>query len=489
MNIHVNHSSRTAIYLQIATQMKAQILNGEIAAGSSLPSERAMAQRLGVHRNTVIKAYAELKAEELIVSQQGVGYVVALPPNAQSSGKKAKKVHWGSQIKDEHVDMEVTFDDLFQRFDDENVISLGSGLATPEIYNKEKVAADIASFITEEGRSQYFYSTYQGDKHLRQKLVSFLSTKGIKVPGSEIQILAEKNQALDFIVELLVKPGDVVLMEEPVSPDAYRTVDLAGGRVVTVPMDEEGLICSRLEELVMLYKPRFLYVNSSFHDPSGVILSKERRQQIMEISGRCGLIVVEDDDASELVFRGPKMLPLKAYDTLNNVVYIYSFSLTFMPGMSLAFVVGDRQLIRSMSYLVSVRMMAGDWLAQKLIAKYLEDGSYYHTLEQFRKAYSLKQELICGKLDEMRQLGVSYVRPRGGVYIWVQLPEMLDSRELVEKAYRDGVSILPGHVFYPHKNGGRNFVRLNYSYEPPEKIVEGMEILKNTIKRELVHEK
>ena len=128
MNIHVNHSSRTAIYLQIATQMKAQILNGEIAAGSSLPSERAMAQRLGVHRNTVIKAYAELKAEELIVSQQGVGYVVALPPNAQSSGKKAKKVHWVSQIKDEHVDMEVTFDDLFQRFGDENIISLGSGL-------------------------------------------------------------------------------------------------------------------------------------------------------------------------------------------------------------------------------------------------------------------------------------------------------------------------------------------------------------------------
>ena len=153
MNIHVNHSSRTAIYLQIAAQMKQQILSGEIAAGSTLPSERSMALRLGVHRNTVIKAYSELKAEELVESRQGVGYVVVLPAAVPAPGK-GKKVHWPSQIKEGHLDMEVTFDDLFQRFGDENIISLGSGLATPEIYNNQKVAADIAGVITEEGKTQ-----------------------------------------------------------------------------------------------------------------------------------------------------------------------------------------------------------------------------------------------------------------------------------------------------------------------------------------------
>ena len=474
--------------MQIATQMKQQILSGEIVSGSTLPSERSMAQRLGVHRNTVVKAYAELKAEELIESRQGVGYVVTLPEAAPTVGK-GRKVHWVSQIRDEYVDMEVTFDDLFQRFDDENVISLGSGLATPEIYNKERVAADIASFVTEEGKSQYFYSPYQGDKYLRQKLVSFLSTKGVKASTSQIQILAETNQALDFIVELLLKPGDTVLMEEPVSPDAYRTVELAGGRIVTVPVDQEGMQCGRLEELVLLHKPRFLYVNSSFHDPTGAILSKERRTQIMEISNRHGLIVVEEDAASELVYSGPKLLPLKAYDTLDNVIYIYSFSLTFMPGLSLAFVVGDKQLIRSISYLVSVRLMAGDWLAQKLIAKYLEDGTYYQALEVFRDSYFWKQELICRKLDEMKDLGVDYHRPRGGVYVWCSLPAGVDSKELVNSAYHAGVAILPGYVFYPNKNGGRDHIRLNYSYETPENILEGMERLKAAIKRELAHKK
>lgn len=477
--------------MQIATQMKNQILTGEIAAGSTLPSERSMAQILGVHRNTVVRAYSELKDQELIDSRQGVGYVVNLRESEGGRGDAArgKRIHWPSQIRAKYQDLEVTFDDLFQRFQEENVISLGSGIAATEIYDTEKVAQDIAGLVTEEGRNQYFYSPYQGDANLRQKLVSFLSTKGIKATMGEIQILTETNQALDFIVTLLVNPGDVILMEEPVSPDVYRAMELAGGRIITVPVDMDGMQCDRLEELILLYKPRFIYVNSSFHDPTGAILSMERRQQIVEIAGRHRVVVIEDDAASELVYSGSKFVPMKAYDKLNNVIYIYSFSLTFMPGLSLAFVVGDKSLIRSLSYLVSVRMVATDWLTQKLIAKYLDDGSYYQVLERFRENYALKQELICRKLDQMKLLGVEYERPRGGVYIWCRLPEGIDSKDLVIKAHRRGVSVLPGYVFYPQKNGGRDHIRLNYSYESRERILQGMDILKETVKSELAHKK
>lgn len=386
MNLRVNHSIRTPIYRQIATQIKNQILSGEIAPGSTLPSERSMAQILGVHRNTVVRAYSDLKDQELIDSRQGVGYVVCLPQaESEEVRPKGKKVHWPSQIREKYQNLEVTFDDLFQRFQEENTVSLGSGIATTEIYDTKKVAQDIAGLVTEEGRNQYFYSPYQGDANLRQKLVSFLSTKGVKATTGEIQILTETNQALDFLATLLINPGDVILMEEPVSPDAYRTMELAGGRVITVPVDMDGMQCDRLEELILLYQPRFLYVNSSFHDPTGAILSMERRKQILAIAGKHRVAIIEEDAASELIYSGAKFLPLKAYDTLNNVIYIYSFSLTFMPGLSLAFVVGDKALIRSLSYLVSVRMVATDWLTQKLVAKYLEDGSYYQILEQFRK--------------------------------------------------------------------------------------------------------
>lgn len=498
MNIRVDHNSKVPLYVQIMNQMKMQILSGELVEGSILPSERAMAQLLAVHRNTVVKAYSELKAEELIRSRQGKGYVVAnIPQNSDSltkSGKanepekkeKIKKVNWQSEINERYLDMAVTFDDLFQRFGDKEKISMGSGLACPGIYDKKIIADKIAAMVCEEGKIQYFYSPYKGDKGLRQKLIPFLSTKGIKATTKEIQILSETNQALDFVVMLLVKPGDTVIMEEPVSPDAYRAMELAGANIAAVPVDADGINCDALEILVQQKKPRLIFVNSSFHDPTGAILSMERRKKIIEISNRYRIPIVEEDAASELVYDGMKMPPIKAFDKAENVIYIYSFSLTFVPGLSLAFVVANKEVIESLSYLVSVRMMAVDWITQKLLAQYLSDGSYYGILEEFRANYSTKQELVCRALDEMKDLGVSYERPRGGVYIWCQLPEGVDSKEFIEAAYKRGLALLPGHVFFPHRNGGRDHIRINYSFETEERLMQGMAIMRQTLASQLV---
>lgn len=516
MNINIDTHSKIPIYVQISNQLKNQILSGELAAGSTLPSERAMARILSVHRNTVSRAYNELKAEELVDSHQGVGYIIAVPDvetdcenqrrhgeknkpfNSRNGGnashstdkhKKIKKVHWKSEINEKYIDMQVTFDDLFQRFGDKEKISMGSGLACPGIYDTKEIAENITSMISEEGKTQYFYSPYKGDKLLRQKLVSFLSTKGIKATTGEIQILSETNQALDFVVMLLVKPGDTVIMEEPVSPDPYRAMELAGADIVTIPVDKDGMNCDALERVLLQKKPRLIYVNSSFHDPTGTILSLERREKIVELSNRYRIPIVEEDAASELVYTGMKFPPLKALDKAENIIYIYSFSLTFVPGLSLAFIVANSDVIESLSYLVSVRMMAVDWITQKLLAQYLSDGSYYGILNKFRENYAGKQEIVCTALDDMKDLGVSYERPRGGVYIWCKLPDGIDSKQFIDEAYRRGLALLPGHVFYPFKNGGRDHIRINYSFESEERLAKGLEILRKTLLSELAHKK
>ncbi len=497
MNIRINPDSKIPIYRQIVDQIRRMILSGELAEGSTLPSERANAKILGVHRNTVIKAYNELKAEELIESRQGVGYIVAMPQTAEKHpqqkqgekqslrSEKAKKVNWQAEINEKYLDMEITFDDLFQRFGDREKISMGSGISCPGIYDKKKLAEDIAAMVSEEGKTQYFYSPYKGDKILRQQLVSFLSAKGIKATAGEIQILSETNQALDFLVTLLVKPGDSVIMEEAVSPDAYRAMELAGADIVTVPIDDEGMDCEALYGAVVRKKPRLIYVNSSFNDPTGAILPTERRKKILEISNKYRIPIIEEDAASELVYGGEKMPPIKAFDRAGNVIYVYSFSLSFLPGLSLAFVVADKQLIESLSYLVSVRMMAVDWTSQKLLAKYLADGSYYSILEAFRENYARKQEILCRGLDEMQDLGISYKRPGGGAYIWCALPQGIDSKEFASAAYKRGLAIIPGYVFFPHKNGGRDHIRINYSFETEERIEKGLEILRETLVAEI----
>ncbi len=493
MIIKIDKQIKTPVYLQISNQVKEKILTGELADGTSLPSERVMAHILGVHRNTVVRAYNELKAEELIDSRQGVGYIITL---AKEEGHKeaelkakGKKVNWLHQIKGEYLDLEVTFDDLYQRFGEIEKYSLGSGIASSEIYDRYNVAADISSIIAGDGKAQYFFSPYKGDKVLRQKLVSFMSTKGVKVSTGQIQILKETNQAIDFIATLLLDKGDRVIIEEPVSPDVYRALELAGAKIVTIPLDEDGMQCDMLEELAEKYKPRFIYVNSSFHDPTGIILPMERRKKILEVSQKYRIPIVEEDAASELYYGDQKLPPIKALDDTGNVIYIYSFALTFMPGLNLAFVAADSEVIKRLSYLVPVRMISIDWVAQKLLAKYLHDGAQYIAFEAFRKNYGAKQKLVCDALENMKDLGVDFVKPRGGVYIWCKLPEGLDSKEFINAAYHKGLTLIPGHIFYPFKNGGRDHVRINYSFETEEGIVAGMDIFRSTVEELLALKK
>ena len=247
-------------------------------------------------------------------------------------------------------------------------------------------------------------------------------------------------------------------------------------------MGDEGMECKYLEETIQKWKPRLLCLNSSFHDPTGQVLSVEKRKEILKLSEKYRLPVIEYDEASELHYDITSISPMKVFDRMDNVVYIYSFSLTFVPGLSLAFIVANAELIRRLSYLVSVRLVAMDWMTQRLLAGYLEEGIYYRKLSEYRSEYKKKRDLVCKKLDEMKPLGVRYIKPKGGIYIWCKLPVGVDSKELNSRAYSNGISILPGYVFYPSKNGGREYIRINFSYETYDRISEGMDILASSIK-------
>lgn len=495
MNMQVDKQQRVPVYMQIVNTLKARILSGELPEASVLPSERGMARMLGVHRNTVAKAYGELKADGLLQSKQGFGYVVAVEGAGVKDGAarrgtvggRGKPVNWVNQIKPGHLDMDKSFDDLFERADGASNYSMGSGISQPGVFQRDKIARDISSLIETKDVDKGFYSPYKGDRSLRQKLADFLSTKGVKASVGEIQVLQETNQAFSFLLALLVKPGDTIITEEPVSPDVYRMAELAGAGVCCVPVDEDGVDCEVLEEIVRQKKPRLIFVNSSFHDPTGVVLSAERRKRVIEISNIYRVPVIEEDAASELVYEGRQITPLKAMDTLDNVIYLYSFSLTFVPGLSLAFVAANKSVIESLSYLVSVNMAAPDWMTQKLAAMYLEDGTYYAALDEFRASYRRKQEFVCARLDEMIPLGVEYTRPRGGVYVWCRLPDGVDSKLYAGRAYSKGATVIPGHVFYPNKKEGRSHIRINYSHESEERLGKGMDILRETLE-ELLEE-
>jgi DNA-binding transcriptional MocR family regulator len=162
-------------------------------------------------------------------------------------------------------------------------------------------------------------------------------------------------------------------------------------------------------------------------------------------------------------------------DDRNNVVYIYSFALTLIPGISIAAVVGDPRLIHAMQYLVSVRVISISWITQKIVTRYLAGGRYRSKIEEMVQHNRRNRDIMCASLDRLADIGVEYTKPRGGVYIWVKLPSNLDAEKVVWRAAsEEGLALVPGNVFYPLRNAGRDHIRLNYSYESTEWLIEGM---------------
>lgn len=473
MDIKIDRNIGTPFYWQIANQLKEKIISGEIADGAFLPSERYMAKLIGVHRNTIIKSYSTLKDQELIDSKQGAGYYVTYNAVTEIEPDIRMKVNWSHIIKDKYQDMERTFDDIYQRYAESTTISLATGMV-PAIYDEQNIAETLAEILSNEGRKPSFLSPYQGDVVLRQQIVYFLREKGIKVESSEIQLVTETNQALDYLVTTLLNEGDRVIIEEPVSPDVYRVIQLAGCIPVTVPVDENGMICDNLEALIETNKPKFIYINSSYQDPTGYVLSLERRKKILELSNKYKLPIIEEDAASELSFENNHLPPIKSMDKNGNVIYIYSFSLTFIPGISLACIVAPSRLTKILGYLVSIKMVTLDWMTQKLLARYMMDGKYELGIKEIVETIKVKCDLMCSYLDKVRDIGVEYIKPKGGVYLWCKLPDGVDGKTVASEAMKRGIFIIPGEVFYPYRNGGQNYIRINYSYESTERISLGM---------------
>ncbi|MDO4176612.1 MAG: PLP-dependent aminotransferase family protein [Bacillota bacterium] len=481
--ITIDKTEKTPVYLQIFSQIRAMIFAGVMADGYTLPSERKLSEELGVHRNTVTKAYAELKAEDLIESHQGKSYRVSFRKNAKADSVR-KDVYWDALLRTEFEGFASDFDELYSRSFEKDLISFAGGVAARDIYPPEEIAEAFETILRRSMEKAYFYTSYQGDGELRKEITSFMATKGIKANPSNVQIFAENNQALDFILNLMLSPGDGVIIDETMSADVYRTIQLAGGRVINVPADENGMICDNLDIIIEKTKPKFIYVDSSFNNPKGTYMTIERKQQILDLSYRYRIPIIEEDEGSELYYEVDRIPSIKSMDRGENVIYMYSFSLTMVPGIGVSFVIADNRIIEKLSEMVSLKVANADWAAQMLMLEYMKNGLFNERLDLFRREYRRKRDLMCERLDALvTRYGIEYRKPEGGVYLWVKLPSRINARDLLAETQKRGMTFMPGYLFFSSKSMGRNYLRFNYSYPTDEGIEKGMDIFEEAIEQ------
>lgn len=381
------------------------------------------------------------------------------------------------------------------------IISFAGGLPAPDVFPIDAFREASDRVLRRQGQQALQYSTTEGYGPLREWIVQRMARYGIHATPQNVMIVSGSQQALDLIGMILINPGDLVLTEAPTYLGALQAWRSYQAEFTTVPIDQDGLRVDLLEE-ALCAGPKFMYVLPNFQNPGGVTLSAERREQLIAIADRYGVPIIEDDPYGELRYEGEHLPPLVVTDCqhLNghsdcfdqgNVIYLSTFSKTLAPGLRLAWIVAPTDVIQRFSIAKQGIDLHTSTFTQMVAYDVLTgtgegDEFLRNHVRLIRSVYRERRDAMLAAMHRYFPEGVSWTHPQGGLFLWVTLPDYLDTTKLLSAALANNVAFVPGESFYPD-GSGRNSFRLNFSYCPPEVIETGIERLGEVLTRALAH--
>lgn len=358
------------------------------------------------------------------------------------------------------------------------LVSLAGGSPYLQSLPLERLAATAASIIAKDGLTALQYGSGQGTEELRSQICEVMAEEGIldAVPHNVV-ITAGSQSAQDVATKVFCNPGDVVLVENPTYVGALNTFEAYQVQVETVEMDDDGLVPDVLEARIAALQAagkniKFLYTIPNFNNPSGITLKQERRQQVVDICREANILVLEDNPYGLLRFDGEPLAPLRAANPAD-VIYMGSFSKIFAPGLRIGWALVPEHLQRRYYLASEAVTLCPPTLNQMLVSAYLRDYDWKAQIDTYRGLYSQRCHAMLAALEEHMPEGTSWTSPDGGFFVWVTLPDGVDTYPLLRKAIDAGVVFIPGAAFTPSDEPS-NKLRLAFSAVPPEAITEGV---------------
>lgn len=491
MHIPLDRQSSAPLYQQIETFLRQTILSGGLPPDTRLPASRQLARDLGVNRITVETAYAELEADGLIVSRVGSGTYV-LPPYpiplvaAESHGTSwplwQQELRVGSRPPKAEPPEE-----LLKSAGHPNPISLAGGTGDPRLFPVKDLRRVVQAVLQRDGIAALEYGEHSGYGPLRSTIAHILTSQGLRTTAENILITAGSQQALALVAELLLKAGDIVLVESPTYGRALDLFYSLGLKVVDIPVDKDGMQVEKLEELLQQHHPRLIYTIPNFQNPTGVCMSGHRRRQLIALADRYNVPILEDDFVGDLRYEGRAQPALKALDPGGRVIYVSTFSKMLMPGLRVGFMVADGPVYDSLVDFKRASDLATSNLIQRALEAYLTIGRYQAHLRRSCHLYHQRLDAMLLAIERYLPSGARVIPPQGGLFVWVRLPEDVSSDRLLPLACREGVAFAPGSVFFTERsNDGLNYMRLCFVTQSPDDIEEGIRRLGKAI-GELLH--
>jgi len=372
------------------------------------------------------------------------------------------------------------------------IISFGGGAPAKEAYPFEQIREICNDIFRPDARgySTVAYGSQIGNLELREAVRDYLlKPRGLDAKVENIMITAGGIQPLNFMCALYLDPGDTILVETPTFVHADMIFKMFQANIVPCAMDDNGLVMEDVEEKIKKYNPKFIYTIPTFHNPTGVTLSQDRREKLAQLANQYDVMVLEDDPYREIRYSGEELIPIKTFDQKDNVIFSGSFSKIFSPGSRLGFLVASDEQIKKFCNIKLGTDTCTNTMTQAIAAEFFKRGYYPQHLENLKALYRSRRDAMVKALDAYFPAGTKHTYPDGGYYIWAELPEGLDAtalaREIGEKL---NICYGNGTIFYSEGNpegAGKQCMRLNFSGQTEESIENNFKLLGDFFKEKL----
>ncbi|MFJ8414226.1 PLP-dependent aminotransferase family protein [Bacillus paramycoides] len=472
MKIVLRKESNIPYYQQIYMQIVERVQNGMLLHGDSLPSLRSMAVDLQISLLTVRKAYKQLETKGYIRIEQGKGAYIY---------KRVKKdfkpipYQW-QQTKSINVMRSQYVMNQHRKYYD-----FSQAILYPRLLPNPFLSDEMHKLLNKDQMILATYGPVQGDSELRGEIANYLKEhQQLVTDPSQLLITSGAQQGINLIAQTLLKPGDIVLVESPCYGAALDVFVNKGAQIIPISLDENGIRSDLIDDICQRKNPVLLYVNPTFQNPTGTVMSKERRMEIVELAELYQFFILEDDSFGEIYFEDAIVPPpMKSFDTNGHVIYVKGFSKTLAPGLRIAALVAEGPIFEWL-YAVKGSMDIGSpLLTQKALLPFLRAERMKNHLEKLRTALQIRRDITIDILLPLKE--IQFEIPNGGFNLWVTLPDSIDPFTLLQKANEVDVSFLPGTACLLNHETQCNHLRISYSMLNEKDMLIGLEKLYETI--------
>ncbi len=463
-NLQIDKNSGVPSYKQLGDAICGMINEGKIKPNEKLPPIRKLSEALGVNNITIVSAYRYLENKKAAYARVGSGtYVSEVLVEEQPKPITAGEYHRHNhefQIKD--------------------AINFANSGTSKELFPIEEFKLLFNQVLDRDKGNAFDYTDSQGYEPLREAVCTYLDEYGIKTSSDKIQIISGAQQGVDIISKAMLGVGDVLFVEQPTYYGAVGAFFSRGAQVLGVPIEKDGMDLDRLRGLLKIYRPKFIYVMTYFQTPTCVSYSMEKKRKLLELASEYDTYIIEEDNQSEFNYSNETIVPLKALDTKNRVIYIKSFSKILMPGLRLGFMVLPKKVLQQVMSAKYTTDIYTSGFTQRAFDLYLRSNGFKKHTEMMRRIFRERYEFMMKQIDNHLRGVCKYQKPAGGLSVWIELKNGISSNELGQSLLEKNVVVTPGTVFSIEGNE-LPFIRLSFADIEKTKILSGIKIIKETL--------